>query len=85
MPTPVSISDSLGEAPSIAQSAGGVKSQIHSPWLSRPGLRPPGKITTTNHQWGGGVAYFFRSTAARRFSSTMYLRGLTGVSLTRTS
>ncbi len=48
MPTPFSISDSLGEAPSIAQSAGGVKSLIHSPWLSRPGLRPPMKITTTN-------------------------------------
>ncbi len=48
IPTPVSIPDSLGEAPSIAQSAGGVKSLIHSPWLSRPGLRPPVKITTTN-------------------------------------
>ena len=53
VPTPVSSLPLLWRAQISPPPGIGFKSLIHSPWLSRPGLRPPVKISTTNPQWGG--------------------------------
>ncbi len=50
VPTPVSSLPLLWRAQISPPPGIGVKSLIHSPWLSRPGLRPPVKISTTNLQ-----------------------------------
>ncbi len=38
---------------SIAKDVVGVKRLVQSSWLSRAAPQRPGKITTTNPQWGG--------------------------------
>ncbi len=48
VPTPVSSLPLLWRAQISPPPGIGVKSLIHSPWLPRPDLRPPVKISTTN-------------------------------------